>query len=298
MKSVLITGCNGLLGQNLVKCLKGWEIFGTDVHSGLFFDSDPTTYIKADITSRSEVMDLVEELRPGWIINTAAITDVDGCESRAQTAYQINCEGAANLAEACRRTSCRLLQISTDYVFDGTSGPYREDDKCVPLSVYGKSKYKAEEEIRKTDIGWLIVRTIVLFGTGIKTRTDFIGWVIDSLGRSREIRVVNDQLGNITLASNLSENIRILMESDRTGIFHVSGADVLSRYDIALEAAGVFDLNRDLILPCTTEELGQSASRPLRSGFYLDKIRSEPGTRILSARELLNEYLTETREQS
>jgi len=273
---ILITGANGLLGQQLIKAFRDdYEVYalGLQPHprlaEGNFF------YRQGDIAERALLRDLMQEVVPKFVINAAAFTDVDGSETQRELCWKVNVTGVENLVYAAQKIHARLIQVSTDYVFDGNSGPYREDDRPNPLGFYARSKLAGENALINSDANFAIARTMVLYGAGHEIRPNFVMWLIEQLRRGKAVRIVDDQFGNPTLASELAPALRILAESGRQGIYHISGSEVIDRYQFALKIAEIFELEANLIQPVKTSEFKQAAPRPLRSGFDIAKALNE-----------------------
>lgn len=280
MKRILITGANGLLGQKLASILSQdtkYELLLTSKHNAFVLNHQLFDYTLLDITSKSDVKSLVTSYHPDIIINTAAITDVDRCERERELAWKVNVHGVENLVEAARKVKAKLIQISTDYVFDGKRGPYAEDDRPNPINYYGKTKLASENTVRLGEIRYAIVRTIVLYGHGKNVKSNFALWVINNLQQKKPIRGVTDQIGNPTLANDLAYGIVKIIERDREGFYHICGSEMISRYDFAVKIAQVFGFNPNLITPTASAELQQVAPRPLKSGFITLKSETELG---------------------
>jgi dTDP-4-dehydrorhamnose reductase len=273
MKKVLITGVNGLLGQAVARKFRGeFEIYGCDLASDAYAGDHLIKYFQLDLGARNDVLRTISNLKPGIILNTAAYTDVDGCERDRDKCWNVNAKAVEVIEEACRKFKPLLVQISTDYIFDGNAGPYRESDAPKPLGNYGMSKLTAEKSIRTGSLDYIIARTQILYGSGIRIRSNFVTWTIDKLKRGEKIRVVNDQIGNPTLADDLAEAIFRLIIKEEYGIFHIAGNEICNRYVFALKIADIFGLDRSLIEEVTTAQLGQTAKRPMNSSFVLDKL--------------------------
>ena len=240
---ILITGVCGLLGQNLVRAMhQDNDLIGVDILPEPAYLKGLVRYQLLDISSPDAVKNTLGELNPDVIINTAAITNVDACEKEQEKTDLINHRAVRFLLGALEKDA-RFVQLSSDYVFDGKNGPYIDEAKPNPVSFYGLSKLRAENAVNEHPGDHLIVRTMVIFGNGINLKPDFLTWVRTSLTAGKEITVVTDQTGNITLASNLAENIRVLLKNEIKGIVSLSGSDILSRYDIAVETARFYGLN-------------------------------------------------------
>lgn len=280
MKRILICGSNGLLGQRLALMLSSqtdYEVLNTSQERSFVFDDRLFDYTQLDITKKGDVKSLISSFHPTAILNAAAATNVDWCEVHREEAWKVNVVGVENLVEAARKVGARLVHISTDYVFDGNHGPYSEGDKPNPISYYGKAKLASENAVRIGGIPYTILRTIVLYGTGIGIKECFPLWVIRSLKAGNHIRCVDDQISNPTHVTDLAFATVKGFELNRDGIYHVCGKDCASRYDFALRVADVFGLDAGLIKRAKTADLKQEAPRPLISGFVTLKAQTELG---------------------
>jgi dTDP-4-dehydrorhamnose reductase len=298
MGKVLITGANGLLGQKLCRDYSAsYQVIAVDLHPQSFIPSPDITYHSLDITNRNKVIDFIRFHHPDLIVNAAAYTDVDGCETHPQEARAVNMEAVETLVEICRKQKIRMIHLSTDYVFDGENGPYAEEDIPHPVSYYGKTKLESEKAIRSSGIDFTIVRTNVLYGWGKKVKANFLLWLLEKLSQNEKIEIVTDQLNNPTLADNLSACMLEMTERNLTGIFHVGGAEYLSRYDFALQVVDKFGFDKSLISPVQTALLAQSASRPKRGGLKIEKARKFLRTKLLNVEEGLIQVEREMRER-
>jgi dTDP-4-dehydrorhamnose reductase len=206
------------------------------------------------------------------IINAAAYTNVDKCEDERKICWETNVKSIEKILEVSESFSPLFIQVSSDYVFDGNSGSYREIDEPKPLGYYGFCKLAGEKLLRSCGLEYLIIRTSILYGTGNKIRPNYVTWIINELKNGKKIRVVNDQYGNPTFVDDLSEAIYRLLEKEVYGVFHVSGKESCSRYNFALKIAQIFELNSELIEEITSEQLKQKAPRPMNSSFVLYKL--------------------------
>ncbi len=270
---ILVTGCHGLLGQKLVSLLAPTnEITGIDLHPETHLRGGTFQYRPLDLTQSSELLDAVIEIKPTVIVNTAAMTGVDRCEEERDLCWRINVLAVETLLRAARKVKAHLIQISSDYVFDGKHPPYAETDPTNPLGFYGKSKLASENILRGSTIRYTIVRTQVLYGAAPGVRPNFVDFVLQKLQRGDPFSIVDDQIGNPTLADDLAEGIARIVQLRRTGIYHLSGSESLSRYDFARRIALQFGEDPELIKPMKTQTLQQKAPRPQNSTFCLDKI--------------------------
>jgi len=283
MKRILITGCHGLLGQKLVSLFSSetdYHMLITDVSNSTFLNPLRTKrcdYTQLDITAKSDVKSLVSNYKPDVIINAAAFTNVDECETERERAWRINVDGVKHLIIAARKIDAKIVHISSDYVFDGKNGLYREEDRPNPVSYYGKTKLASENALKMSGIRYAIVRSMILYGIGKNVRQNFALWVINELSNHRPIRVVDDQIGNPTLVDDLAYGILKIVDLNREGIYHIAGSETISRYRFALKIAKVFGLNARLIKPIKTVDLSQPAPRPLQSSFIILKAETDLG---------------------
>jgi dTDP-4-dehydrorhamnose reductase len=288
MKRILICGANGLLGQRLSLMLStqsDYEVLNTSIERSFVYDKMLFDYNQLDITNRSDVKSLVSSFQPDVILNAAGATNVDWCESNREEAWKANVTAVENLAEAARKVGAKLIHVSTDYIFDGKNGPYDEEAKPNPIGYYGKTKLASENAILVAEIPYTILRTIVLYGSGISIKANFALWVINNLKTGKIINVVDDQLGNPTFVGDLTMAMIKAFELGREGIFHIGGGEQLSRYDFAMRAAEVFELNGSLIKRIKTSDLNQASPRPMISGFITLKAETQFGMHFLNATE-------------
>jgi dTDP-4-dehydrorhamnose reductase len=288
MKRILICGANGLLGQRLSLMLStqnDYEVLNTSIERSYVYDNKLFDYNQLDVTNRSDVKSLISSFQPDVILNAAAATNVDWCESNREEAWKVNVTAVENLIEASRKGNAKLIHVSTDYVFDGKNGPYDETAKPNPLGYYGKTKLASENAIRSAAIQHTIVRTIVLYGSGIGVKANFALWIVNNLKAGKLITVVDDQIGNPTFVGDLAMAIIKAFELNREGIFHVGGGNQLSRYDFALQTAELFNLDASLIKRIKTSDLVQTAPRPMVSGFITLKAETQLGIHFLTVKE-------------
>ena len=262
---ILVTGAFGQLGRAVYRTLSNdHEV----IRTGRFIPIGESG-IKLNIQDRINVKNIIDLIKPELIINLAALTNVDHCENNKELAKEINVGGVINLCECFEG---KIIQVSTDYVFNGENGPYDENDKVSPISIYGKTKLAAEKIIMNSGNNNLVLRTNVLYDYIQHTNASFLNWVINSLKNSKPINVVTDQINNPTWTYSLADIIDISITKDLSGIFHWGDADFLNRFNFAIKIADKFSLNKTLINPITTDQLKQSAKRPLKSGLLNDKL--------------------------
>ena len=226
---------------------------------------------------RDEIKKVVHDYYPDFIVHTAAFTNVDLSEKLREDAWKINVKGVEYIAEAARAIDAHIIHISTDYIFDGKEGPYSENATPNPVGYYGRTKLASENALRISGTFFTILRTNVLYGIAPNSRPDFVRWVINSLEKKENIRIVKDQINNPTFIDDLVQGINKIIEFKKTGTYNIGGKEFLSRYDFTLKIAEYFNLDKNLITPITTEELKQPARRPLKSGLIILKAETELG---------------------
>jgi len=287
---ILVTGSNGLLGQKLVDALRddaGVELIAT----GRGPDRTPNPlghrYHAVDYTIQSDVDHVFEATRPEVVIHGAAMTNVDACETDPEACRLQNITATRHLIEAAKRHGCHFVFLSTDFIFDGKSGPYREEDAPAPLSVYGHSKLDGEHLVMNARLAkWSIARTIIVFGVapGL-SRSNVILWAKGALEKGQPIKVVDDQWRMPTLAEDLADGCIRIAKQGASGIYHLSGPDGMSILELVMRVGAFFKLDTSVVTPVKSDTLGQPAARPPKTGFVIDKARRELGWRPRSFEE-------------
>lgn len=288
-----MTGANGLLGQALVRHLSAdprYDVLATARDSEFFGVGVSCGFTTLDITDQDVVDEVFEDFAPSVVVNSAAMTQVDACETDRDRCWRINVDAVEYLARKCRATGTRFIQLSTDFVFDGESGPYREADRPNPVNFYGRSKLASENVSREAGEGrWSVVRTILVYGTGTRlSRSNIALWVVGELTAGREIRVVTDQFRSPTFNLDLAAGIERLIRHNASGLYHMSGREQMSVHDFATSVAGSFGLDGSLILPTDQSSFRQPARRPPRTGFDITKAVAELGYHPRSIPEALD----------
>jgi len=277
----LIIGASGCLGGILAE-----DFVSLGPSRGTYCSHPLQGLVHLDATDSAETRRVIEEFSPALVLHCGAFAHVDGCEEKPAESYRVNVEGTRNVVEALRGSPAKYVFFSSDYVFDGQAGPYREDDPPNPIQVYGRHKLDAERLIQDRLDNFLIVRVHGVFGWERQGK-NFVVRLIDLLSLGKTMTVPSDQIGSPTYAPNLSDALRELIQKDGRGVYHLVGTTVIDRYSFARLAAKVFDLDEKLLTPRTTAELKQKAARPLKSGLRVDKARRELSTRLWSAEESL-----------
>lgn len=278
---LLITGSNGLLGQKLVANCIAQHIDFHAISSGENRNPDcpESKYTSIDITA----FNVVEKFIPGneftHIIHTAAMTNVDACELNPTACYSINHRASQHLFEIAKAKNIHFTLLSTDFVFDGETGNYSETDPPNPLSVYGKSKWLAEQELyRSTYANWAIARTIIVYGTGYKlNKSNIFSWLLNELSQGKEVSLITDHYRAPTWAEDLARGCMAIVKKNATGIFHLSGPETLSIFEIGIRVAKFLGVSEQLIIASDSNTLNQAAPRPPRTGFNLTKAMTELG---------------------
>lgn len=279
---ILVTGSNGLLGQKLVGLLKDdpeVELVATARGPNRIPGTEDVRYRMMDITDGDEVMRVIGEEIPDAIIHTAAMTNVDACELDPTNCELLNVTAVGHMVEASKQINAHLIHLSTDFIFDGLNGPYPEEATASPVSIYGDSKYRAEELIRSSGLAkWAIARTIIVYGVAADmSRSNVVLWAKNALEKGDPIRVVNDQWRTPTLAEDLAIGCTLIAKKGATGVFNLSGKDFMSIYELVQRVGAFFGLDTSSMSEIASEDLGQPAKRPPRTGFVLDKAKRELG---------------------
>jgi dTDP-4-dehydrorhamnose reductase len=283
-KKILITGANGLLGQKLVYRLikePNVEVIATSKGENRLKNQAGYIYQSLDVTEEQMVKDVIMKYVPDVVINTAAMTNVDACETQREACRKLNVDAVGYIINAMKLLpiSSQLIHLSTDFIFDGNNGPYRETDiPYPPNSVYAESKYVSEKLVQQSGLKWTIIRTVLVYGVvDFMSRSNIVLWAKDALSKGKSINVVDDQFRTPTLSEDLAEGCVLAALKGAGGIYHISGKDFMSIIELVNMVADFWHFDKSLIHPTKTATLGQPAQRPLRTGFILDKAINELG---------------------
>ncbi|RSK45909.1 SDR family oxidoreductase [Hymenobacter perfusus] len=279
---ILVTGSNGLLGQKLIALLQqqaGVEVVATSRGANKMAALYPEVrFVALDVANREQVQQVLQQEKPSHLLHTAAMTNVDECELQQAECWQQNVTAVQYLVEACEQQHIHLLHLSTDFVFSGIEGPLREDAEPAPVNFYGQSKLAAEQLVQHCQTPWAILRTVLVYGVAHEYgRTNIVLWVRDSLQAGKPINVVNDQFRTPTLAEDLAQGCWLAARHNATGIYHLSGRELYTPYQMAMQVAAFFGLNVALITPVDASTFSQPAKRPLRTGFVISKAEGDLG---------------------
>ena len=273
---ILVLGAQGMLGSELCSALS-WLCHLTA------WDIDDL-----DITDRESVLSAISELMPHEVVNCAAYTDVDGCESNEEEATAVNAIAPGYIAEACLRTGARLTHISSEYIFDGRSETdYTEGDRPNPLSVYGRGKLSGELEVSATGCRYAIIRTQWLYGAGGR---NFVDTIITKASERPKLKVVDDQIGRPTWSNELALAITEFLRNDSPGVYHLAAGGTCSWYDVAIEIARLKNLPA-CIEPVPTSQFPRPAPRPARAVLDCSFIKQKLGIEMRHWKEALADYL-------
>lgn len=288
MQKILITGSNGLLGQKLVYKLREKDnvsCIATAKGENRLVNKNGYTYAELDITDYKNLEKVFTQFMPDVIINTAAMTNVDACESDKEGALLLNTTSVKNQVAVLENLSKQnpnykphFIHLSTDFIFDGTHGPLDEDEKPNPLSYYAETKLEAEQIVQASSLHWAIARTVLVYGiVDNMSRSNIVLWVKQNLEQGKVINVVDDQFRTPTLAEDLADGCILIAEKKAQGIYNISGKDFLSILEIAHLVADYYKLDKSLIKPSKSADIKQPAKRPPITGFIIDKAKNDLG---------------------
>ena len=293
---VLVTGANGFLGYYLTKKLlqKDFVVIATGKgESRLPFTNEKNfIYAIMDFTDPFAVHDVFEKFQPDAVIHAGAMSKPDDCELNQWDCYLANAEGTLAVLLNADEYKSHFIFISTDFIFDGEKGMYRENDEPGPVNFYGKTKLEAEDAVKEYEYDWTIVRTVLVYGKPHSGRGNILSVVKEKLEKGEEYKVFDDQVRTPTYVEDLAEGIVSIVEKRAKGIYHLSGKDSLTPYQMACMAADHLRLDKSLIIKVTAAEFSQPAKRPSKTGFIIDKARKELGFEPISFEEgLKNTFL-------
>lgn len=292
-KKVVVIGSNGLLGQTLVNKLiqdDHYQLYAMASGKNRNSDVVDLRYYSIDLEDFKTIKIQLNLIEPDFVINALAMTHVDECELNQDVCKRINTDFVAELAEECRELKTHLIHISTDFIFDGKEGIYREEDIPNPINYYGLSKLWAEQVIAESGVVYSILRTILVYGkVANMKRSNIVLWIKDSLEKGQSINLVEDQFRMPTYVGSLADACILTMENEAVGIFHISDRDYFSISELGLAIASYFNLPQNLITPIPSNQLNQVAKRPPKTGFLLDKAIEKLHFKPLTLIEGLNQ---------
>jgi dTDP-4-dehydrorhamnose reductase len=288
----LVIGASGQVGEHLLNTLRAQNLSTV----GTYCSHEVAGMEPLDVRDAAQVVALMTRLQPAVVYLPASLTNVDWCEQHPDEGYAINVRGVQHVTHAANAVGAKLVYFSSDYIFDGYDGPYREDAAANPLCEYGRQKVMAEHYVALNAPQSLIVRTTVVYGWERQGK-NFIQRLRDTLSAGNTMRAPVDQIGSPTYAPDLARASVELVQRQATGAYHVVGSELANRYEFACEAARVFGLDETLIEPVETAVLQQPAARPLRAGMLIDKAVQKLGRPLLSYCDGLRVMAAEAKEQ-
>ena len=278
---ILITGANGFLGYYLVEQLleKDYSVIATGKGECRlpFTHGTKFQYLSMDFTDPFSIHDVFENIKPDVVIHAGAMSKPDECELDQMKAYLINVEGTVQLLINAVDLKSFFIFLSTDFVFDGEKGMYKEEDLPGPVNYYGKTKLEAEDAVKEYEHSWAIVRTVLVYGKNHSGHNNILKIVKEKLEKGEEYSIVDDQVRTPTYVEDLAKGIVSIIEKRATGIFHLSGKDILTPYQMAIKTAEHLKLDSTVLKKATAANFSQPAKRPLKTGFIIDKARKELG---------------------
>jgi dTDP-4-dehydrorhamnose reductase len=274
MQKVLVTGANGFLGYYLVRQLiqKSFSVLATGKGDcRLTFREENFFYAPMDFTNDEEVKNTFEKFRPDVVVHCGAMSKPDECELHREAAFRVNVTGTINLLNASAAPNSFFIFLSTDFVFSGEEGMYKEDDQRRPVNYYGQTKLLAEDEVMNYKDDWSIVRTVLVYGKPNFSRQNILTNTAAALEKGQQLKIFNDQVRTPTYVEDLANAIISIIEKKAKGIFHISGENVMTPYDMAIAVAKHLHLDASLVSSVQEQDFDQPARRPLKTGFNIEK---------------------------
>ncbi|MFX0132118.1 MAG: dTDP-4-dehydrorhamnose reductase [Candidatus Hodarchaeota archaeon] len=288
----LITGGSGLLGSKIAATAtrNGYKVYsGYKKHKAIY-----GAPIKLDICDKQEVIEAFAKIKPQAVIHAAALTNVDRCEEDQKLAWKVNVEGTRNILESSVLHNAFFIYVSTDYVFSGEEGMYKETDRPDPINNYGLTKLEAERMVRDSSLEWCIARPSVIYGSTLATgKVNFALWILNNLKQGKPVKIITDQWVSPTLNTNLAEMILEVMERRLLGLYHLAGATPLNRYEYASLIAETFLCDKTLITPVKSGEMKWLAKRPRNTSLNVEKATKTLRHKPLEIQQALNKLKKE-----
>lgn len=272
---ILVTGANGLVGKNIAKALSVTnrvEVFATSLKK---FQLDGVTTFTSNLLN-ADINHMVDDIKPEIVVHCAALSSPDACEVDRYACHRMNVELTKRIVSACVDYNVHLVFLSTDFIFDGIKGNYTEQDTPNPVNYYGESKLEAEKLIQASGVVNTIVRTSLVYGVEPKlSRPNIITRVIDNLSKNKQYKVPSDQIRTPTYAPDLASAITQICLNKATGIYNISGNQIISVADFAILAAKALKLNHELLLPVNSNDLAEAAPRPKNTSLDISKAKND-----------------------
>jgi dTDP-4-dehydrorhamnose reductase len=304
MDTLLVVGGSGLVGGKVASLASAaFKVVGT--HRGVAPKIDGVKFVELHKERVEDGFALVRKVKPAFVVDTAALHNVDKCEDERDLAWQVNAGSTGALARVATDVGARYLFVSTDFVFDGARGRYREEDVARPVNYYGETKLAGEHAVLAASGTHLVVRPSVVYGWD-DTRLNFATWVLTSLREGKPINVVTDWIGSPTFADSLAVGILRLLAVPDGGVYHLAGPDAMSRYDFAVRLAQAFGLDAANVKPARSSDLKMKAPRPPDSSLASAKAKrhrisvdsADEGIAAMKRQRTLESFVTPTRFKS
>jgi len=292
---ILLTGANGILGIELLKSLANKKVAVLATGRGQFrhtsmIINNLVSYTEVELSNHELLEKSILSFQPSHILHLGAITQVDDCEFNKEFCYSINTGSSALIFNIAKKIEAKVFYLSTDFVFDGESGPYEEGDPTSPINYYGFTKMSSENMLMDSEVDYCIIRTVLLYGkVAASNRSNFIYWVKENLENKKPIKVVNDQFRTPTYIPDLVKGIILALETGAKGVYHISGRETLTPYDMAIEVATHLNLDKSLITAVNASTFTQPAKRPLKTGFNINKAIEQLGYKPTPFKQALTE---------
>lgn len=271
MKKIFITGGTGRIGNDVSDLLKDkYKVYaGTTQKDFKIKDYD---VVFSDITDRESLMRLMKKINPDYVLHLAALTDVNLCEENKELAAKVNIEGTKNVVLASNKVSAKLVHASTNYIFDGEKGMYKEEDEPKPVNFYSLTKLLAEKEILKYPNS--VITRVCPFGWGYRNKLTFMRWIVNKLSNQEKINLFTDQFFSPISTYDYAEVLAKIFENNFTGVLNIAGSERLSRYDFAKKVADVFELNSGLLNPIKISDMKENAKRPRDTSLDISQAKN------------------------
>ena len=279
MQTVLITGANGFVGTYLSQLLlSDYKVIATGKGAcRLDIDHPHFRYESLDFTQEKEVLTVLATFKPDIIVHAGAWSKPDDCELHKEQAFLANVTSTDYLLRAAARLKSFFIFLSTDFVFSGNEGMYGEEDPAAPVNYYGQTKLEAESLVNQYPYAWSIVRTVLVYGKPHGSRHNLLTMVANALKNGQSLKIFDDQVRTPTYVEDLAQGIKSIIDKRAQGIYHISGEDVRTPYQMAVEVADFLKLDKDLVEKVTEASFNQPARRPLKTGFNLAKAKRDLG---------------------
>jgi dTDP-4-dehydrorhamnose reductase len=288
MQTVLVTGANGFVGAYLVKELlqHHFLVIATGRNENHLVINHPAfRWQVLDFTNKEEIASVFSTLRPDVVVHSGAMSKPDDCELNKDAAWLTNVTGTTYLLEEAAKLKAHFIFLSTDFVFSGEKGMYKEEDERSPVNYYGQTKVQAEDVVSTYEFDWTIVRTVLVYGKSLVEKQSFIEVIANSIKNGKELKIFNDQVRTPTYVEDLAKGITAVIQKKATGVFHLSGSDAVTVYEAAIKTAEVNQLDTKLITPIKEGDLQAPAKRPKITGFTISKAHKKLGYEPVSFME-------------